>query len=72
MNPPDQPIGEPLPEWTARQAPPRTDMEGRLCRVEPLDPARHARALFEAMLARRTRLGLLSEHIDPANGELWK
>lgn len=48
MNPPDQPIGEPLPEWTARQAPPRTDMEGRLCRVEPLDPARHARALFEA------------------------
>ena len=30
-----------------------------------------ARALFEAMLARRTRLGLLSEHIDPATGELW-
>jgi GH15 family glucan-1,4-alpha-glucosidase len=30
-----------------------------------------ARALFEAMLARRTRLGLLSEHIDPASGELW-
>jgi len=30
-----------------------------------------ARALFEAMLARRTRLGLLSEHIDPSSGELW-
>jgi GH15 family glucan-1,4-alpha-glucosidase len=30
-----------------------------------------ARALFEAMLGRRTRLGLLSEHIDPASGELW-
>jgi GH15 family glucan-1,4-alpha-glucosidase len=30
-----------------------------------------ARALFEAMLARRNRLGLLSEHIDPASGELW-
>jgi len=29
------------------------------------------RALFEAMLARRNRLGLLSEHIDPATGELW-
>lgn len=30
-----------------------------------------ARALFEAMLTRRNRLGLLSEHIDPATGELW-
>ena len=30
-----------------------------------------ARALFEKMLARRNRLGLLSEHIDPASGELW-
>jgi len=30
-----------------------------------------ARAIFEHMLTRRTRLGLLSEHIDPASGELW-
>ena len=30
-----------------------------------------ARALFEEMIARRTRAGLLSEDIDPANGELW-
>ena len=30
-----------------------------------------ARALFEAMLARRNRHGLLSEHIDPQTGELW-
>ena len=30
-----------------------------------------ARALFKTMLARRNRLGLLSEHIDPASGELW-
>jgi GH15 family glucan-1,4-alpha-glucosidase len=30
-----------------------------------------ARALFEATIARRNRLGLLSEHIDPATGELW-
>ena len=29
------------------------------------------RELFNHMLARRTRLGLLSEHIDPATGELW-
>jgi GH15 family glucan-1,4-alpha-glucosidase len=30
-----------------------------------------ARALFETMLSRRNRLGLLAEHIDPASGELW-
>ncbi len=30
-----------------------------------------ARALFETMLSRRNRLGLLAEHIDPATGELW-
>jgi len=43
-----QPIGFPLPGWTPRPAPPRTPLEGRLCRVEPLDPARHAAALHEA------------------------
>ncbi|HEX7373997.1 MAG TPA: glycoside hydrolase family 15 protein, partial [Steroidobacteraceae bacterium] len=30
-----------------------------------------AREIFERLLARRTRLGLLSEDIDPATGELW-
>jgi GH15 family glucan-1,4-alpha-glucosidase len=30
-----------------------------------------ARSHFEALLAHRSRLGLLSEHIDPATGELW-
>ncbi|OFW27412.1 MAG: glucoamylase [Acidobacteria bacterium RIFCSPLOWO2_02_FULL_65_29] len=30
-----------------------------------------ARVLFEATIARRNRLGLFSEHIDPATGELW-
>src|SRR5690606_27986544 len=30
-----------------------------------------ARALFEDVLAHRTRLGLLSEDIDTATGELW-
>ena len=36
------------PGWTARAAPPRTPMVGRFCRVEPLDPARHAADLFAA------------------------
>jgi GH15 family glucan-1,4-alpha-glucosidase len=30
-----------------------------------------AREIFEYVLSRRTRLGLLSEDIDPATGELW-
>src|SRR3546814_1580836 len=46
-----QPVGEPLPDWQPRQAPPRTAMEGRFCRVEPLDPARHAEDLFAAYRA---------------------
>lgn len=43
-----QPIGFPLPDWTARPRPPRTAMTGRYCRVEPLDAARHAAELYEA------------------------
>ena len=30
-----------------------------------------AREVFEELLTRRTSLGLLSEHVDPASGELW-
>jgi GH15 family glucan-1,4-alpha-glucosidase len=30
-----------------------------------------ARVLFEQMLAHRNHLGLLSEDLDPATGELW-
>jgi RimJ/RimL family protein N-acetyltransferase len=43
-----QPIGFPLPHWTARPRPPRSAMEGRFCRVEPIDPARHATDLHAA------------------------
>ena len=42
------PIGQPLPGWSPRGAPPRTAMVGRFCRVEPLDPGRHAADLFAA------------------------
>ena len=45
-----QPIGFPLPEWTARPRPPRTAMEGRYCTVEPVDSARHASDLHTAYL----------------------
>ena len=43
-----QPIGFPLPDWRPRLPPPRSAMNGRFCRVEPLDPSRHAQELFAA------------------------
>jgi RimJ/RimL family protein N-acetyltransferase len=43
-----QPIGFPLPHWTARPRPPRSPIEGRYCRVEPIDPGRHAADLHSA------------------------
>src|SRR5260370_25921824 len=45
-----QPIGFPLPGWSARARPPRTAMEGRFCRVEPIDVDRHAADLHAANL----------------------
>jgi RimJ/RimL family protein N-acetyltransferase len=48
LNPQGQPIGEPLPEWTARPFPPLTPIAGRFCRVEPLDIERHSADLFQA------------------------
>lgn len=41
-------VGPPITGWTARPAPPRTPMEGRYCRIEPLTEARHAEALYAA------------------------
>lgn len=43
-----QPIGPALPDWTPRPHPPRTEMAGRFCRIEPVDPDRHAADLYEA------------------------
>lgn len=43
-----QPLGFPLPGWTARPRPPRTAMEGRFCRIEPIDIERHAADLHTA------------------------
>lgn len=46
----DQPVGLPLPGWTPPPRPPRTALQGRYCRVELLDPERHAAQLHEANL----------------------
>jgi RimJ/RimL family protein N-acetyltransferase len=43
-----QPIGAPVPDWKAPPHPPRKALEGRFCRLEPLDPVRHAASLFAA------------------------
>ena len=42
------PIGQPVPGWTARPRPLRTPIEGRFCRIEILDPQKHAADLFAA------------------------
>lgn len=43
-----QPVGFPLPGWKGVPRPPRAAMAGRYCRVEPIDPARHAEDLYRA------------------------
>ena len=43
-----QRVGVPLADWKRPPRPPRTAMEGRTCRVEPLDVERHADELFAA------------------------
>ena len=43
-----QPIGPALPDWSARAAPPSEVMQGRYCRIEPLDAARHEASLYAA------------------------
>ena len=53
-----QPIGFEVPDWRACPPPPGTAMRGRACRVEPLDPNRHAADLFAA-------------NADDADGRIW-
>ncbi|MGI9145490.1 MAG: GNAT family N-acetyltransferase [Chloroflexota bacterium] len=43
-----QPIGFAVADWTPRPRPARTPMQGRRCRVEPLDVERHAADLHAA------------------------
>jgi RimJ/RimL family protein N-acetyltransferase len=45
-----EPIGFPVEGWQGCSPPPRTALEGRSCRVEPLDPDRHAADLHQANL----------------------
>jgi RimJ/RimL family protein N-acetyltransferase len=53
-----QPLGAPVPGWQGARRPPKSPMDGRTCWLEPLDPARHAAPLFEALA-------------EDAEGRLW-
>jgi RimJ/RimL family protein N-acetyltransferase len=43
-----RPVGPAVPGWTVREAPPRTSMAGRFCRLEILDSERHGADLYAA------------------------
>src|SRR6185295_8745273 len=45
---PAQPIGFAVPDWKPPQPPTPAPMEGRFCRLEPLDAGKHAEALHAA------------------------
>jgi RimJ/RimL family protein N-acetyltransferase len=45
-----QPIGPPVEAWSARQCPGRTAIDGRYCRVQPIDLERHTVELFDAYM----------------------
>lgn len=47
-NPFGQPVGLPVPGWSPPPFPAREVIDGRYCRLEPLDPARHAADLHAA------------------------
>jgi len=48
MNELGQPVGHPVPEWTPRPHVTAAVLKGRYCRLERLDPHRHAEELFTA------------------------
>lgn len=52
-----QPVGFSLSNWQAPPFPPRAEMAGRLCRLEPLDPNTHAEPLFAANCLERDASG---------------
>lgn len=50
MNEYGQPIGPPVHGWSVRARPERVTLTGRYCRVEPVDPEKHAGELFAAYM----------------------
>lgn len=48
LNDLEQPLGETVTNWKPPTAPTRQSIDGRYCRLEPLDVASHAKSLFSA------------------------
>jgi len=48
MNTPNRPLGPLLPDWSPPPRPESTTIEGTYCRLERLDPAKHAKSLHKA------------------------
>ena len=48
LNEYQQAIGAPVPDWSTRPRPQRIVLDGRYCRLEPLDAAKHAADLYAA------------------------
>lgn len=46
-----QPIGPAVPDWAPRPRPARAAIQGRYCRLEPVDPDKHEPDLFAAYMA---------------------
>ena len=44
----ERPLGILVPDWTPRPLPPAEPIDGRWCRLEPLDPIRHGDQLYDA------------------------
>lgn len=48
LNPLNQPVGILVSNWQSPPLPARKAMEGRFCRLEPIDPKHHAENLYQA------------------------
>jgi RimJ/RimL family protein N-acetyltransferase len=68
QTPQGQPVGFPVPGWTPRPRPPRRPLDGRYCRLEPLDPERHGPDLFAANAADDGRMWTYLP-VGPFDGE---
>lgn len=51
LNEYDQPVGDAVPGWSPRPLPRHANIEGRYCRLEPVDAERHGPDLFAAHTA---------------------
>ncbi|HEX6397696.1 MAG TPA: GNAT family protein [Steroidobacteraceae bacterium] len=70
-----QPVGHDVPGWSPPPFPPRDVLAGRYGRVEPYDPARHARDLWEAQgddpRGERWTYSFSGPYVDFAAYEQW-